>query len=450
LTRYSQYIKVFSIFSELLLLNVCFVIAFFLKHHSFQDPFFSMLYYINFSWVFLISVLKSHNISRTASFFEVLKSSYTVIILHIFLVFGYFVFQQSHRYSRELLLLFYAGLSIATFCFKLLLFWFIKWFRRKGFNYRNVVIISHGDSPANLGNYFQSHPEYGYHVKYELDASQMDGSHLLAALKKHCHNNTIHEIFYSLAGRGYHFINDLINFAEDHLIKIRLVADFNGFTFQDLELENVDFIPVIKVQTTPLDKWDNQLLKRIFDILFSLLIILLILTWLLPILSLLIKVNSKGPVFFKQQRTGRDNRTFLCYKLRTMYLNSESDLLQATKNDPRITSIGRFLRNWSLDELPQFFNVLIGDMSVVGPRPHMLKHTLDFSLELEKFMVRHQIKPGITGLAQSKGYRGETTEPQQKQNRIKLDLFYVRYWSFLLDLKIIFNTIVSLFKVQNN
>ncbi len=182
--------------------------------------------------------------------------------------------------------------------------------------------------------------------------------------------------------------------------------------------------------TTPLDEWDKQVLKRTFDIVFSLLVIVGLLSWLLPILAIIIKLDSKGNLFFKQKRTGRDNRTFWCYKLRTMYANEHSDTLQATKNDQRITRVGQFLRSSSLDELPQFFNVLIGDMSVVGPRPHMLKHTQDFSEELEKFMVRHQIKPGITGLAQSRGYRGETSGFEQKKNRVKLDLFYVKYWSF--------------------
>jgi exopolysaccharide biosynthesis polyprenyl glycosylphosphotransferase len=235
---------------------------------------------------------------------------------------------------------------------------------------------------------------------------------------------------------------DLIQFAEEHLIRVRLIADFRWVNFTDLEIERIGDIPVIKLHTTPLDNWNNQLLKRGFDILFSILVILILLSWLLPLLAILVKLDSKGPVFFRQKRTGRDNRSFWCNKLRTMYVNEESDSKQATKDDSRITKFGKFLRDTSLDELPQFFNVLWGDMSVVGPRPHMIKHTTEFSAEVERFMERHKIKPGITGLAQSKGYRGETGEHEKLKNRIKYDLFYVNNWSFLLDMKIIWKTIV--------
>jgi exopolysaccharide biosynthesis polyprenyl glycosylphosphotransferase len=239
---------------------------------------------------------------------------------------------------------------------------------------------------------------------------------------------------------------ELMAFAEDNLIRMRLVADFNWVTFRDLEVEKLGGVPVMKVHTTPLDDWDKQLAKRIFDIIFSSIIIVCLLSWLLPLLAIGIKLNSRGPVFFRQRRTGRDNKWFWCLKLRTMYRIDESDILQATVNDHRITSFGKFLRNTSLDELPQFFNVLIGDMSVVGPRPHMLKHTQDFAIEVENFMSRHKIKPGITGLAQSMGYRGETDEFEKKKNRLKLDLFYVNNWSFYFDLQIIGMTILALFK----
>ncbi len=219
------------------------------------------------------------------------------------------------------------------------------------------------------------------------------------------------------------------------------MADFKGVGFNSLELESQDNMAIIKVNATPLDEWDKQLIKRLFDVFFSLFVIVFLLSWLLPILSIFVKLSSKGPVFFTQKRTGRDNNVFTCIKLRTMKVNAESDRLQATENDVRITTIGKILRNTSLDELPQFFNVLLGDMSVVGPRPHMLKHTHDFTKEISDFMIRHHIKPGITGLAQSRGYRGETSDFERISKRVDLDLRYVRNWSFWLDLKIIVYTV---------
>ncbi len=449
MTRYSRYIKVFSIISDLVLLNILFVAVFYYKFHAFHDPFTFMVFYVNLAWIFLIVMIKPYDISRTSTLFNILRSSYSVIISHILLVFAYYVFLQSYRYSRELLALFYLSLTISTLLLKTCYFYVIKWAREKGFNYRNIVVVNQSENPIDLQTFLQSHPEYGYHIKQVFDADKYDKGQLHAELKQYCLNNEIHEVFYSMSVMENNSLVDLMNFAEDNFIKIRLVADFKGVTFTEMELEKFGHVPVLKLLTTPLDDWDKQLLKRCFDIIFSLLVIILIMSWLLPILAILIRLDSKGGVFFMQQRTGRDNRPFWCYKLRTMYRNDDSDVLQATKNDKRITRIGKFLRNSSLDELPQFFNVLIGNMSVVGPRPHMLKHTQDFSEELDKFMGRHQIRPGITGLAQSKGYRGETNEFEKVKNRVKLDLFYVKYWSFFLDLKIIFATLLSMRKFNS-
>lgn len=179
---------------------------------------------------------------------------------------------------------------------------------------------------------------------------------------------------------------------------------------------------------------------------FSLFVVIFILSWLFPIVALLIKLSSKGPVIFTQLRTGADNREFPCYKFRTMRVNNEANTVQATQNDPRITKVGHFLRKTSLDEFPQFINVLRGEMSVVGPRPHMLKHTEEYSQLVGNFMQRHAIRPGVTGLAQVKGYRGEITNYELLANRVKYDRFYVENWSLALDIKIIIRTVMAIFK----
>jgi len=185
----------------------------------------------------------------------------------------------------------------------------------------------------------------------------------------------------------------------------------------------------------------NGIIKRAFDILFSLSIIVFVLCWLTPIIALLIKLDSRGPVFFKQLRSGRDNKPFYCYKFRSMVVNNDADQKQAVKGDARVTRLGAFLRKSSIDELPQFFNVLMGDMSVVGPRPHMLKHTQDYSSLVDHYMVRHFLTPGITGWAQVNGFRGEIKEPSSLFKRIEADIWYLENWSFILDLKIVFLTI---------
>ncbi len=191
----------------------------------------------------------------------------------------------------------------------------------------------------------------------------------------------------------------------------------------------------------PLDTSYKRLIKRFFDIVFALLVLIGVLSWLIPLLAIIIKLTSKGSVFFVQARTGYNNQTFNCWKLRSMVRNEEAHHKQATSNDMRITFAGKYLRKFSLDELPQFYNVLIGDMSIIGPRPHMLYHTQEFAKEVDSYGKRHEVKPGITGLAQVMGYRGEITDKWALHNRVRLDIFYMKKWSLGLDMYIIIKTI---------
>ncbi len=446
MTRYSRYIRFFSIASDFILLNICFAFVFHLKHHGFFHPFLSLLLYINLSWIVLVVTLKPYNVTRTSTYFKVLRSTLSILLGHVLLVFAYYVFQQPYRYSRELLLLFYLFFSGFLLFYQTLFFLVIKWARLQGYNYRNIIIISGKDAVHEISEYFASHPEYGYHIKHVFNSEEFDPKTFQQTLAHYCAQQDIHEIFCSLSSTRQDLIPAIMDFAEIHLIKIKLVADYKGFAFNGLEIENYSSSAVIKMHITPLDEWDKQLLKRAFDVFFSLAVIVFILSWLIPILAILIKLDSKGPVFFKQLRTGRDNKPFTCIKLRSMMVNKESDTLQATKNDTRITKLGRILRQSSLDEMPQFLNVFMGSMSVVGPRPHMLKHTKDFTEEIDNFMVRHHIKPGITGLAQTKGFRGETNDFAQLNNRVKYDLYYVKHWSFWMDIRIIASNILLMFK----
>ena len=194
------------------------------------------------------------------------------------------------------------------------------------------------------------------------------------------------------------------------------------------------------VRSYPLDNYWNKLLKRTFDIVLSATILLGILSWLIPVLAIFIKLTSKGPLFFVQPRTGYNNKTFLCWKLRSMHVNVNANTQQAVRSDSRITWIGKFIRKFSLDELPQFYNVLTGDMSIIGPRPHMLRHTEEYSKEVSTYLQRHAIKPGITGLSQVMGYRGEIANKQALNNRVRIDIFYLKKWNMMLDLLIIFRT----------
>jgi putative colanic acid biosynthesis UDP-glucose lipid carrier transferase len=241
-------------------------------------------------------------------------------------------------------------------------------------------------------------------------------------------------------------LNELIEFADQYAKSVKILPHFQSDLLKNYFITNYDTIPVVEVQNIPLDNPLNQLVKRVFDISFSLIMIVFVLSWLYPLLAIIIKIQSKGPVIFKQKREGKNGTHFTCYKFRSMILNGESDQKWATKNDPRLTKVGSFLRKTSLDEFPQFINVLIGDMSIVGPRPHAVLMNDSYRNVIEKFSHRHDAKPGVTGLSQTRGLRGEISEFHDITSRVKLDRFYLSKWNFILDLNIIAQTIYVLIK----
>lgn len=245
-------------------------------------------------------------------------------------------------------------------------------------------------------------------------------------------------------------LNSYFELADRNCMRLKFVPDFSMISKSSFSSTNFNNFHVILPRNEPLQDSYNRLLKRVFDIVFSLLVIVLVLSWLYPVLAFIIKKQSKGPVLFKQLRTGKKNQSFWCYKFRSMTVNAQSDSVQAQKGDARVTPIGKFIRRTSIDELPQFFNVLLGDMSVVGPRPHMLKHTQDYNDQINNFMVRHFVKPGITGLAQVSGLRGETKKVSDMKRRVKADIDYVQNWSLIKDLKICLLTVIVTLKGDEN
>jgi putative colanic acid biosynthesis UDP-glucose lipid carrier transferase len=260
--------------------------------------------------------------------------------------------------------------------------------------------------------------------------------------------NGIHDIYIAMTPDRIGDMETLLDEANNQCVRLKFVYDF-GDTVSEPFLNNYRaHLSVRKLTAEQFDQMQFRFIKRLFDLTFSLFVIVFLLSWLYPLLALIIKLNSKGPVLFKQYRSGRNNKPFLCYKFRSMKVNDKADHLQATKDDDRITSVGRILRKTSLDELPQFFNVLLGSMSVVGPRPHMLKHTEQYRSAIDKYMVRHYLKPGITGWAQTNGFRGETKDLEQMQKRVLADIWYLENWSLFLDLKIIKSTVTQIFYTE--
>lgn len=361
------------------------------------------------------------------------------------ITFAYVGYKYKYVTTDEVgLYIFWSFLLVGLLKFSI--FFLLKKYRLLyGGNYRNVIIVGHGKSVDELKDFFTKNPDYGYNLVHIFDLKSNKKTELLEC-KDFVVKNKIDEIYASINTLTNNEIDNLIHFADNGLKTIKFLPDSKNTFLRNLAVEYYDYIPIISLRTIPLDKEVNKRLKRIFDIIFSLLIVVFILSWLTPIIALLILIESKGPIFFKQKRNGLNYEEFYCYKFRSMHLNPIADLEQVQKNDPRITKIGKFIRKTSIDELPQFFNVLLGDMSVVGPRPHMVSHTEMYAKSVDKFMVRHFIKPGITGLAQTNGFRGEVETEKDIINRVKYDIFYLENWSILLDIKIIFATVVNAIK----
>lgn len=314
-----------------------------------------------------------------------------------------------------------------------------------GGNLRNVIILGNGKDVEELKTFFNTNLDYGYNLLHTFDLKTNKKEEIKKSYE-FVNTHMVDEIYASLNTLSNSDLDSLINFADNNLKTIKLLPDNKNKLLRNLAVEYYGYIPIISLRTIPLDKEINKRFKRFFDVVFSILIIVFLLSWLTPLIALFIKLESKGPVFFKQKRNGLNYKEFYCYKFRSMQLNAIADLEQVQKNDPRVTKLGKVIRKFSIDELPQFFNVILGDMSVVGPRPHMVSHTEMYAKSIDKFMVRHFIKPGITGLAQINGCRGEVETEKDIVNRVRFDIFYLENWSVLLDVKIIYKTVLNAIK----
>jgi len=298
-----------------------------------------------------------------------------------------------------------------------------------------------GDSHSTeiLKNIFTDRKDYGYRI-FEYEHAEVKINELVAFWKK----NGIHTLFLSMENSYDETLeNEIFGLAEDHKIHISLIPSITQSDFFLYDLGYIQTQPVLNQARYPLDYYSNFLMKRAFDIFFSIIILVLICSWVFPIIAILIKTTSKGPVFFLQKRYGFHEEVFNCIKFRTMVVNDESTTKTTSVNDSRITRVGKFLRKTSLDELPQFINVLRGEMSVVGPRPHMLAVDNYYKPKIGRYSLRSMVNPGITGLAQANGLRGDFGDVEvEMKKRVLADAFYVRNWSFVLDLVIILKTVL--------
>lgn len=360
------------------------------------------------------------------------------------------------NFSRIYLLAFYLSFIPLAIGWRLTLRFFVKMFRRSGRNLHTTVLIGDGDNMVELYHTLND-LTYGYRVLGifydEKDSNYPEGIPFkgpVNQLFEWLSHNTVHELYCGLPSSRKDDILAIMNYCENNLIRFYSVPHVRNYIKRQLQLELLGEVPVLSIRTEPLQNPVNRLAKRLFDLTFSSLFLLTIFPFIYLIVGLIIKITSPGPIFFKQERNGENGKIFKCYKFRSMKVNALSDSLQATKNDPRKTKFGNFLRKSNLDELPQFINVFKGEMSIVGPRPHMLKHTEEYSQLINKYMMRHLVKPGITGWAQVTGYRGETKELSQMEGRVRRDLWYIENWTFLLDIRIMIKTVTNMFRGEKN
>ena len=401
--------------------------------------------YVSVCWLGISFYVGYYDIKRYSKLTDVLRVVVAQFAIYFVLMYAYIGFFKQPNISRLALGEYVFVIFFALSALKIMSYVFLLDFRER---YRadslSVVVIGNNKMARQLIKVFAERREFGFNFKKQFDPKI--GKFSLETVFNYIKENEIEEIYCSVAELKNEEIKALINYADNNLKTLKFLPDDKNIYSQRLTFEYYDYLPIISLRDIPLHKKVNASLKRVFDMVFSLFIILGILLWLTPLMAILIRIESKGPLFFVQLRSGLDNQPFYCYKFRSMAMNKDADQVQAGKNDMRVTRIGRFIRRTSIDELPQFYNVFFGNMSVVGPRPHMLKHTQEYAKKVDKYMVRHFVKPGITGLAQVKGYRGEIEKQSDIQNRVKFDIFYIENWSLLLDIKIIVQTILNVFK----
>lgn len=442
--RYSKYIRPISISFDLLVITV--LCLFFFKELNLNCLYY--LIYQTIAWGVIAILIKFYAIYRFTTPVEITSKIVKQGVLFLLVIIAFFPFSKEVLFSGKAIAYFMVSSFTLITIFKYLLFYYLKKYRVvTGSNYRSAVIIGYTPEAIRLKSLFEKRIDYGYRFLgfFSDKKSNANIKGRLEDLTKFVLEHNVDEIYCSLNEITNEQLKDLVDFADDHRKTIKFIPDTKEIFSKSLKMEYYEVFPVLSLQKTLLHDPLTKAFKRGFDIVFSIIVIVGLLSWLVPLLAILIKAESRGPIFFKQGRPGMDEKEFFCYKFRSMQINKTTEK-EASKNDPRVTKIGRILRKTSIDEMPQFLNVLLGDMSVVGPRPHLWSQNKVYGSKIKKYMVRHYVKPGITGLAQVRGFRGEIETDEDMINRIKYDVFYIENWSLLLDIKIIVQTVINIFR----
>lgn len=452
--RYGHFISSLLTIADFLILNIVFVLigvfniedvsyAFYTKHIWFA---------LNLSLAISYGIIADFHGKRAIFADKLVMNTLKLVFVHALVFVALMYFLDFNEISLKAYGLFYTSFSLVLCIWWIVSRKILKAYRSRGFNFKKVVILGCNETGKRLLEEMNSDSGYGYKVLGMFDSrDKAEGfdSYMgeLDDVQQFIKEYNVDEMYCALTGDDV--IKKMINLAETNAVDFFYLPHFGRGVVRLFSLDSVGRVPVMSIRSNPLNKLGNRFIKRLFDFVVSSIVLLLSPIVLIPV-AIAIKLSSPGPIFFTQKRTGFRGKDFNCYKFRTMKVNKDSDLVQATKTDPRKTKVGNFLRKTSIDELPQFYNVWKGEMSIVGPRPHMLKHTQDYSALIDKYMLRHIIKPGITGWAQVNGYRGQTEHLWQMEKRVEYDVWYAENWNLFLDLKIMFLTVWNVFKGEKN
>ena len=463
LASYNRLIGTFVIVTETMICGVLFILFSWLRKGELWDGMhntYSIQIALTLMLCYLLSavhsgvVLHRRNVHPFQILKRILRNMFQFVILGgLVLTVGNFMDIWSPSLFEYLLLLF-----LCFVLFRFSLRFLIKLYRMQKGHMRFVVLLGSADNNLEIYHEMMDMAGTGYWVVGYFDENPNPAmpqecpylgkpADVQAYLVKHVH---VHYLFSCLPSKDSDIIVPLINYCENNLVHFFSAPDVRNYLHHRMSFNIMGSVPYLSLRPDPLSWPENRLLKRLFDIIVSLVFLCTLFPIILIVVAIITSLTMPGPLFFRQKRNGLNGKEFYCYKFRSMKVNVDADTVQAKKDDPRKTKWGNIMRKTNIDELPQFINVLLGDMSIVGPRPHMLLHTQEYSKQINKYMVRHFVKPGITGWSQVNGFRGETKELKDMEGRIRGDIWYLEHWSFDLDLYIVYKTIVNIFKGEKN